>query len=109
MVQYLTVTDDRALVGQVVELAADRSHMPRKELAAAAGVGRATLYRVIGGDPNVAQRTLRQLEETLSLPYDTLTFVAAHDWQTLEGIELPEHLLTWLRHQSRAHRGVQPD
>lgn len=91
--------DDRALVAALVEQAADRSSMSRQQIAKAARLGRATLYRVLGGDPTVEQRTLRRIEQALSLPYDTLTFVAAHDWTMLSELLDPE-LLAWLQHRS---------
>lgn len=78
-------------------MAADRSRMSRQELASVAGISRASLYRVLGGDPKVAPRTLRRVEAALSLPYDTLTFVAAHDWQTLAEIGAPSELVAWMR------------
>lgn len=91
--------DDRALVAALVEQAADRSSMSRQQIAKAAGLGRATFYRVLGGDPTVEQRTLRRVEVALSLPYDTLTFVAARDWTMLAEL-LDSELLAWLRYRA---------
>lgn len=101
------MTDDRELVAAVVEQAADRSGMSRKEIAKAASIGRASLYRVLGGDATVEQRTLRRVEAALSLPYDTLTYVAAHDFDTLALLSLDADLIAWLRHKL-GHNDVPP-
>ena len=94
--------EDRSLVVAAVEQAVDRSWMTRAQVARAAGVSRATLYRVMAGDPVVEQRTLRRLEAALSLPYDTLTYVSVHDWQTLGELDLPSGLGAWLERQGGA-------
>lgn len=91
--------DDRALVAALVEQAADRSTLSRQQIAKAAGIGRATLYRVFAGDPTVEQRTLRRVEQALSLPYDTLTFVAVRDWTMLAEL-LDSELVSWLQHRA---------
>lgn len=95
-----TVTLDRELVGAVIDRLLDRCAMNRKEFAKEAGLSRPTLYRALAGDASVSQRVLRRVEATLSLPYDTLSYVALHDWQSLEEIGTDAELLRWVRRRA---------
>lgn len=95
---------DRKLVGAVVGHLIDRAHPSRVGFAKETGVSRPTLYRVLAGDPNVSLRVLRRVEGGLSLPYDTLSYIALHDWASLREIGVPADLVKW----ARRNAGVGP-
>lgn len=95
-----TVTPDRKLVGDVVDTLLDRHALNRVQFARQNGISRPTLYRAIAGDASVTQRVLRRLESGLSLPYDTLTYVSLHDWESLDEIGVPADLVRWIRRRA---------
>lgn len=100
MRESVTVTLDRDLVGAVIDRQLDRGPLTRVEFAKAVGVSRPTLYRALAGDPSVSQRVLRRVEAGLSLPYDTLTYIALHDWESLDEIGVPADLVRWVKRQA---------
>ena len=91
------VNQDRKLVGEVVQMLIDSGRMTKMEFARESGVGRATLYRVLNGNGEVEVATLRRLESSLSLPYDTLSFIATHDWRSLVEVGTDANLVRWVR------------
>lgn len=100
MRESVTVTLDRGLVGAVIDRLLDRGPLNRVEFAQAVGVSRPTLYRALAGDASVSQRVLRRLEAGLSLPYDTLSYIALHDWESLEEIGVPADLIQWAKRKA---------
>lgn len=87
---------DRELIGHFIEREVE-SRTTWSRFSAESGVSRATLYRLKGGDPKVKQGTLRRIETALSLPFDTLTHVGAHDWDTLSRQGLNGEVIEWLK------------
>ena len=77
-------TYDRRLVGLFVEREIE-SRMSWARFSGESKVSRSTLYRVRDADPRITQPIFRKIERALSLPFDTLTAVAVHDWATQSG------------------------
>lgn len=99
-----TMDEDRKLVGEAVANLVDRAGVSRGKFATDVGISRPTLYRVLGGEEGVSLRVLRKIEEGLSLPYDTLLYIALHDWESLTEIGVSRDLVQWV--SKRADTGV---
>lgn len=94
---------DRALVGLLAERLLT-STITYVDFEKRSGVSRSTIYRVIDGDPRVTTKTLRKIETSLGLPFDTLQAVTVHDWPTLRRIGVEEGLVQWL--EEKASQGT---
>lgn len=94
---------DRPLIGLLVEREVE-STTTWSKFSAESGVSRATMHRLKVGDPRIKQQTLRRIERALSLPFDTLTKVGAHDWEGLSRQGLNGEVVEWLKENATIQR-----
>lgn len=89
--------NDRKLIGQLLSRMIDRNWPSWATVERESGVSRATLYRIKDADPRILPKTLRRIEGTLGLPYDTFVMVGEHDWDGLAEVGLDAELIAWLQ------------
>lgn len=100
----MTLDLDRELIGRTVEMLMRRDPAigTWPQLDRASGVSRATLHRVLAGQPNVTAGTFQRIEAALGLPTDTLHTIGMHRVDDLAQMGVDAQTVAWVRRQITA-------
>jgi transcriptional regulator with XRE-family HTH domain len=89
--------DPRWVLGQLVRQLIARGRLDKTDVAARAGIGRTTLWRLIEGDPTVTVETMSAVEYALDQPFGLFRLVAERDVSGIRNLaRLDENFRSWI-------------